>query len=134
MTITPPREKNLAEKIFRFGIVGLGNTLVDFTVFWLCLRAGLPPLAGNVVAWTVAVLVSYAVNATWSFDRTRRHRDALPRFLAAGALISLLVSSLFVGLVSALTGLWPAKIAGTLVAAVLNFIAARWSIESRLGR
>ncbi|TIO99415.1 MAG: GtrA family protein, partial [Mesorhizobium sp.] len=29
-------------------------------------------------------------------------------------------------------GVWPAKIIGVVVAAVLNFLAARWSIEGRL--
>jgi putative flippase GtrA len=33
-----------------------------------------------------------------------------------------------------IVGVWPAKIGGVIVAAVLNFLAARWSIEGRLLR
>lgn len=132
MNPVPP--KSLAEKIKRFLAVGLANTVVDFTIFWLCLQAGLAALFGNALAWLGAVLFSYALNARWSFDRTRSHREALPRFMASGAVISLLVSSGFVGLATPLIGLWPAKILGTLAAALLNFVAARWSIESRFWR
>lgn len=127
-------EKTLGEKAVRFIIVGLGNTVVDFAVFAVAIQFGLTSLLANVIAWLVAVSVSYIVNASWSFDRARSHRDALPRFLASGAIISLLVSSAAVGLLSGIIGLWPAKIGGTVLAAILNFFAARWSIENRIGR
>lgn len=125
-------QKTLADKVKRFLAVGLFNTAVDFSVFSLCLFAEFAPLAANGIAWLIAVLISYGLNARWSFDRSRSHLAALPRFMAAGALISLVVSSGFVGLIAPLTGLWPAKIAGTIAAAALNFVAARWSIENRI--
>jgi putative flippase GtrA len=126
--------KSLRVKITRFLIVGLGNTAVDFIMFALSLRLGAAALIANIVAWVVAVSFSYAVNSAWSFDRARSHRHALPRFLILGAVVSLLVSSLSLGVFAGTVGVWPAKIAGTVVAAVLNFIVARWSIEARLGR
>lgn len=127
-------EKPLGTKVLRFLTVGVANTAIDFAIFALGLKLGLPPLAANVLAWMVAVTFSYVVNANWSFDRQRRHSEALPRFVAMGAVISLLVSSFAVGLLTDVIGLWPAKIGGTIVAAILNFIAARWSIENRFGR
>lgn len=127
-------EKTLPQKMLRFLTVGVANTAVDFAVFGLSVSIGAPPLIANVIAWSVAVSFSYLANAHWSFDRKRKHSEALPRFLVMGALISLLVSSMAVGLFSPVIGLWPAKICGTVVAAVLNFVAARWSIENRLGR
>ncbi|RVB13375.1 GtrA family protein, partial [Mesorhizobium sp. M7A.F.Ca.CA.002.10.1.1] len=51
-----------------------------------------------------------------------------------GGLISLGVSSLSIALFAGIAGVWPAKIAGVVVAAVLNFLAARWSIEGRFLR
>ena len=59
-------------------------------------------------------------------------RDAFLRFVSLGALISLGVSSLSIALFAGIAGVWPAKIGGVIVAAVLNFLAARWSIEGRL--
>jgi len=119
-------------KILRFLIVGVGNTAVDFAVFWLL--QGLAPLLANVIAWGVAVLFSYALNSSWTFQRGRSHWQALPRFVMGGALVSLAISSLSLGLLTGWIGLWPAKILGTVVAAALNFLVALWSIESARGR
>lgn len=127
-------EKPLGAKLLRFMTVGVANTAIDFAIFALALKLGMPALAANFLAWLVAVTFSYLANANWSFDRKRRHSEALPRFIAMGALISLLVSSFAVGLMTGVVGLWPAKIGGTIAAAILNFLAARWSIENRLGR
>jgi len=127
-------EKPLGTKVLRFLTVGVANTAIDFAIFAMGLTFGLPPLAANVLAWLVAVTFSYVANANWSFDRQRRHSEALPRFIAMGAVISLLVSSFAVGMLANAIGLWPAKVGGTIIAAILNFIAARWSIENHLGR
>lgn len=128
------QERRLGSKALRFMVVGVGNTAIDFAIFALALKLGMPALAANVLAWFVAVTFSYFANAGWSFERERSHREALPRFIASGAVISLFVSSFAVGVFSSLIGLWPAKIGGTILAAVLNFIAARWSIENKLRR
>jgi putative flippase GtrA len=126
--------RKLRSKATRFLTVGVANTAIDFAVFGLLLYAGTAALLANLGAWLVAVLFSYVMNANWSFERRVRHLVALPRFMASGALVSLLVSSFAVGFLTGIAGLWPAKIAGTILAAILNFIAARWSIENRLGR
>lgn len=128
------QERPLHGKAVRFLIVGVGNTAIDFSVFGLLIYAGLTALLANLAAWVVAVVFSYVANANWSFERRVRHLPALLRFVASGALISLLVSSVAVGLLAGVVGLWPAKIAGTIVAAILNFVAARWSIENKLAR
>lgn len=132
MSVQQPR--TLAQKALRFGIVGLANTGVDVAVFAALIALATPVLAANVGAWFVAVCFSYAVNSRWSFERdTSLHEGwAFLRFFSLGALISLGVSSLAVWLLPPLIGLWPAKLLGIVVAAVLNFFAAHWSIENRL--
>jgi putative flippase GtrA len=75
-------------------------------------------------------------NRLWSFERDpdiRLHHSFL-RFVSLGALISLGVSSLSIAVLAGTIGVWPAKIIGVVAAAVLNFLAARWSIEGRLLR
>lgn len=128
------RPRNLREKALRFGAVGILNTLVDIASFALLIALGTPALAANVGAWLVAVSFSYALNSRWSFERNTDLREgwSLLRFLGLGAIISLGVSSGAILALSSLIGLWPAKLLGVLVAAILNFIAARWSIEDRL--
>jgi len=135
MTIPePPPTRSLSGKAMRFAIVGVANAAIDLVVFALLLRSGVWPLTANVLAWGVAVSFSYLVNSRWSFDRDANLSTvhSVARFVSLGALISLGVSSGFIVALSSVIGVWPAKIVGLLVAAVLNFMAARWSIENRL--
>ena len=128
--------RTLGSKMGRFAVVGVANTVIDLAAFSALLWIAVPPLAANVGAWLVAVAFSFTANRFWSFERDR----SIPlgrsvfRFVSLGALISLGVSSLFIAALAGWIGVWPAKIAGIVVAAVLNFLAARWSIEGRLVR
>ena len=128
--------RTLGSKMGHFAVVGVANTVIDLAAFSALLWVAVPPLAANVGAWLVAVAFSFTANRFWSFERDR----SIPlgrsvfRFVSLGALISLGVSSLFIAALAGWTGVWPAKIAGIVVAAVLNFLAARWSIEGRLVR
>ncbi|WP_296745892.1 GtrA family protein [Mesorhizobium sp.] len=125
--------RSTGSKIIRFALVGLANTCIDLAAFFLLLKMGAPPLAGNVGAWFIAVLFSFVANGFWSFERSpdiRLHHSFL-RFVSLGALISLGVSSLSIATLAGVLGVWPAKIGGVIVAAALNFLAARWSIEGR---
>ncbi|MGX8012111.1 GtrA family protein [Mesorhizobium sp. ORM8.1] len=127
-------QRSTGSKILRFALVGLANTCIDLAAFFLLLRLAMPPLAANVAAWFVAVVFSFVANGFWSFERDpgiRLHHSFL-RFVSLGALISLGVSSLSIAVLAGTVGVWPAKIGGVIVAAVLNFLAARWSIEGRL--
>ncbi|MER8691323.1 GtrA family protein [Mesorhizobium opportunistum] len=126
-------QRSTGSKIVRFAIVGLVNTAIDLAGFFLLLKLHVPPLPANIVSWSIAVVFSFVANGFWSFERNRaiRLHDAFLRFVSLGALISLGVSSLSIALFAGIAGVWPAKIGGVIVAAVLNFIAARWSIEGR---
>ncbi|TPL12565.1 GtrA family protein [Mesorhizobium sp. B2-4-14] len=126
--------RSTGNKIVRFAIVGLANTVIDLAGFFLLLKLHIPPLPANVISWSIAVVFSFVANGFWSFERNQaiRLHDAFLRFVSLGALISLGVSSLSIALFAGIAGVWPAKIGGVIVAAVLNFLAARWSIEGRV--
>ena len=132
--MTSGRPRTIQGKALRFGLVGILNTLVDLATFALLIALAAPALAANVGAWLVAVSFSYALNSRWSFERDRGLGDArsILRFFGFGALISLGMSSGAIVALAPFIGLWPAKLLGVIVAAALNFIAARWSIENRL--
>lgn len=129
-------DRSLGDKMIRFAVVGVANTAIDLAAFSVLLWLAVVPLVANVGAWLVAVAFSFVANRLWSFERD----NSIPlshsvfRFISLGALISLGVSSVFIAGLSGWTGVWPAKIVGIIVAAVLNFLAARWSIEGRLLR
>ncbi|MBD0414648.1 GtrA family protein [Oryzicola mucosus] len=136
MTAEGPAGRSLVSKLVRFAIVGFANTGIDLAAFSLFLWLGMAPLMANVLAWAVAVVFSFAANSFWSFerDRTLGLISSFLRFVSLGALISLGVSNLSLIALTSTLGVWPAKIIGVVAAAILNFVAARWSIESRIGR
>lgn len=126
--------RGIAGKAVRFGLVGLANTAIDFVVFAALVAMAVPALLSNLGAWLVAVSFSYVANARWSFERNPavRTQTSVLRFMALSALVSLGVSSAAIALLAGWTGLWPAKLIAVVVAAVINFFAARWSIEDRV--
>lgn len=136
MTAEGPAGRSLVSKLVRFAIVGFANTGIDLAAFSLFLWLGMAPLMANVLAWAVAVVFSFAANSFWSFerDRTLGLISSFLRFVSLGALISLGVSNLSLIALTSTLGVWPAKIIGVVAAAILNFVAARWSIESRIVR
>ncbi|QPC87911.1 GtrA family protein [Mesorhizobium sp. NBSH29] len=130
-----PSELSLLTKIARFGIVGVANSIIDLSVFSLLWKMlAIPALAANGIGWLAAICFSYVVNSRWSFERDKAlgDRRSVVRFFMLGALITLCVSSLALVALSPLIGTFPAKIAGLIVAAIFNFLAARWAIEDRI--
>lgn len=126
--------RTIATRMRRFAVVGVANTLIDIVAFAALVAIAVPPLVANVVAWLIAVTFSYAVNSRWSFERdgTVPELHSFVRFAGLGALISLGISTGAIAALTGLIGVWPAKLLGVAVAVVLNFVAARWSIENRL--
>jgi len=63
------RERAVALKAVSFAVVGLINTAVDATIFFLMLTYVTPSLAiANVTAWFVANVGSYVMNAFTTFS------------------------------------------------------------------
>ena len=121
-------------KMVRFGLVGIVSTIIDVAVFAAAVALGTPALAANLLGWLVAVSFSYFANSRWSFERDPGLGDARSalRFVTLGALITLGVSSVVIVSLAPMIGVMPAKLAGIALAAVINFMAARWSIENRI--
>ena len=63
------RERAVALKALSFALVGLINTAVDATIFFLLLAYVTPSLTiANVTAWFVANIGSYVMNAVTTFS------------------------------------------------------------------
>jgi putative flippase GtrA len=124
----------LVSKMVRFGLVGIANSVIDLAIFSILLWLAVVPLIANLLGWFGAVCFSYFANSRWSFERSRDldgPRSAL-RFFTLGAIITLGVSSGAIVALGNLIGVVPAKVIGLAVAAVISFLAARWSIEDRV--
>lgn len=102
----PPERRALAAQIVRYGVVGLGVTLVQAAVYWLlAARAGAHSQIANLAGYGVAVLLGYALHGRFTFadaDGTRdtgakAHAARGARFVAV-SLVSLALNALWVWL------------------------------------
>lgn len=128
------RGNGFGRKALTFAIVGVFNTAVDAMVFALLLSFAVSPLVANFFAWICGVSFSYQINSRWTFERSSEQKRlrAWMRFIATGGLVSLLCSTLIIGLTASVIGVWPAKALSVGIGAVLGFLAARWSLEGKL--
>jgi putative flippase GtrA len=96
------QERAIVLKAVSFGLVGLVNLVVDFAVFSLgYFYFGLPIIAANVIAWTVAVGNSYVLNTFTTFaaesGRKLRLRDYLTFCASQTAGLVTNTATVFVG-------------------------------------
>ena len=117
---------------WRFGWTGIAATLVHTSVFYLLtnLAEWSPPTA-TVVAFLVAVNVSFFGNHHWTFEHGGGYRDTAPRFVV----VALTGSALNFGIMYAVT-VWlggskhVGLLAVLLIVAPTNFLLNRyWSFR-----
>ncbi|AMO24608.1 hypothetical protein UC35_19440 [Ramlibacter tataouinensis] len=109
----------------RFGLVGVANTLVGSGLILLLAWQGVDPYLANILGYVTGTLLSFALNARWTFG-SRMSADHLARFLlviVAAYVINLLVLALTLGLGwGALASQLPAMVCFT----VANFLGQRY--------
>lgn len=113
---------------FRFGIVGVGGAIVDFSSLQLILVLGVVPELARVLSFIVGSTAVYLVNRRWTFTSRRNSRELVT--LA----IVLAVTFALVGGVNALSlqllpeSAWRITLAWAIsqaVATTFNFVAQR---------
>ncbi|RXS89926.1 GtrA family protein [Geobacillus sp. PK12] len=113
------------QAVWRFGLVGVSNTAVDFAVFFLLTAAGAKAAVAQAVAYGAGVANSYVWNRRWTFQmKQRANIGELLRFLAVNGL-SLGVSLVVLLAAERLGPLWLAKGAATIMGMAVNFIGSR---------
>ena len=118
-------------KMVSFGLIGLGNTVVDLAVFTLAYQVlGLPLVPANVMAWLVAVTCSYLMNTMITFraesGRVLRGKDYFS-FVASGVLGVIATTTTLVVL-SNFIPVYAAKLASILVSFVVNFTMSNFVV------
>lgn len=69
-------------QIGRFGVIGGAASVTHVVVgLWTVTKLGISPLIANMLAFSLAVVVSYVGNHGWTFERIGRHDRHFPRFL-----------------------------------------------------
>lgn len=79
--MSPTPQRDARTRLLRFVIVGVGAAALLFCLSWLLVTIGLSPFLGSVIAYGVAMVVSYTAQRGWTFGGAHAHGRALPRYL-----------------------------------------------------
>jgi putative flippase GtrA len=79
------KRTNLSSPVFRqfakYGVVGVGNTLIHFIVYTVLLNLGVYYLVASTIGYIVGATNSYILNRRWTFRATgMSHATSAPRF------------------------------------------------------
>lgn len=113
-------------EFFRFCLVGVMNTGVDFAVFTLLSVGSIPLIAAQIVSYSCGVLNSFLMNRTWTFKRTDRSTIQFIRFVS----LSLLTMAVTYGLMIEFHNQWQwplllSKFVATGLSLGINFVGSR---------
>ena len=117
--------------VVRFGVVGVSNTLIGYTVFRLGLRV-LPAYLAQGLSYLVGMLWSYYWNRRWTFKSQGNVAAEAMRFFSLQIGFMLLSAALLGFLVDRLSLNASLSWLGTAVLiTILNFLASRfWAFKS----
>ena len=121
----------MVAKMFNFGVIGVGNTLVDLAIFTFAYTIlALPLVLSNVLSWLGAVSCSYVMNTMITFraesGRVLRRKDYFS-FVASGILGMIATTTTLVVLSNFMPVLY-AKLLSILVSFVVNFTMSHFVV------
>lgn len=129
-----PHQVGLVAQAFRFGLVGIGGAIVDYSSLQLILTTGIWPELARILSFIVGSTAVYLVNRRWTF---RSHRDSRE---VASLTIVLAITFGLVGGVNALAlrvlpeSAWTITLAWAIsqaVATMFNFLGQRFFVFRR---
>ncbi len=118
------RERAVALKAVSFAMVGVVNTIVDATVFFLAyafLTSSL--IAANVLAWGVGVTCSYVLNSFITFAHESGRKLSLRAYgtFVASGIIGVIANTATLVVAAQFMPVWAAKACAILVSFLVNF-------------
>ena len=118
------RERAVALKAVSFALVGLVNTAVDATVFFLLLGFVTSSLViANVTAWFVANTGSYVMNSFTTFSAETGGKLRLKHYagFVGSGIVAVTASTIAVVIAAEFMPVWGAKAIAILVSFAVNF-------------
>lgn len=114
------------KSLIRFGIVGVVNTLVDFSVFAMFHSLfGVDKLICQVVGYSAGIINSFILNKLWTFENNNSKFNTLNQMIrfAGINIVSLAVSLMGLKVISDQYGLntYVSKIIVTILAQAINY-------------
>ena len=122
----------ISKKIFRFAMVGVVNTLIDFIVFLLLIhKANFDPILANILAFLISATNSFFMNSRWTFGVKNiaiyRISTLYIHYLLVNS-IGVLISTTSIFFLSKFVTVEGAKLIAILLAFAWNFTASNFLI------
>ena len=123
-----------AKRVLRYGLVGIGNTVVGLAAYALLLALDVDYLVAGACAWVLGTLHGYAWNRAWTFERAPARAATMRRYLAVGAMGLALNSVLLTLLIESMgADTLIAELAVLPVVVLITFLANRfWTFNEHL--
>ncbi|MFL0269114.1 GtrA family protein [Candidatus Clostridium radicumherbarum] len=109
-------------QFIKFGIVGLGNTLITFIVYFLLVKLQVYYVTANVIGYIAGIINSFFWNSSWVFKKSSRSFNLLIKFVIVN-LITLGITSmiLYIGVDRFNLSKYIAQIISTLIGILINY-------------
>jgi putative flippase GtrA len=133
----PPPRARLARSagfLVRYGIAGGASALTHLGTTWLLVEmAAIRPVLATNVGFALSIAVSYLLQRSWVFRSSRRHVQALPRFLIVVAISGLSnVTIVAVGTEVLDVHYLPVQIVALVAIPIINItLNATWTFRER---
>ena len=118
----------IVRQSFKFGLVGLANTAIDFLIFgWLYLGWGWDYLFANAIAYSSGIVNSFLLNKHWTFSETKA-RGHTPQQFVVFALLNVFglgISTLVLAVMAKFLPVLLAKLIAIAVTFIWNFLSSR---------
>ncbi|MBM7654755.1 GtrA family protein [Neobacillus cucumis] len=122
------------EKLFKFGLVGIVNTLISIGFYMLFVKLGMNYILANILSYMIGLLNSYYWNKKWVFKNTGNHLSVFTKFVMVN-LIVLGINTLSLFLLVNKLGLnqYVAQLISTVIGMGINFILnKKWTFEAKV--
>ena len=111
------------KELIRYGIVGVLTTLVNYVVYFVCLKIHLNWLISNSFAWVVAVVFAYIMNRKLVFHSDNETKKEGIQFFGL-RFVTLIVENILLAI--CIDGLGLSNLISKVVVSVITVIGNYW--------
>ena len=122
------------KELIRYGIVGVMTTVVNYIVYYICLKMNITWLISNTLAWVAAVIFAYIANRNVVFHSKNNMKKECVEFFGL-RFVTLIVENILLGICIDGIGLSSliSKIVVSIVTVIANYALCKSHIFSSKG-
>ena len=126
------KHEKLVRQILKFGVVGGGAFLIDYSVLYLLTEfVGIHYLISSVISFIVSLIFNYILSIYWVFDITKKQTSREVFVFVILSVIGLLINQVVMYVGSDLLHIYYmlTKLVATFIVMVWNFVTRKIFIE-----